>query len=251
MRHRRTRRDRLALGRKDVTDLADPASIRAAKRVGEDQQVALAREVAARLRSWFNEHGRSFPWRDGHLADWQLLLTEVLLQQTPAARVAALIGELFERYATLESIAAEDEEKLATAISPLGLQHRRARRLRQLASALLENGGEVPRTRRALLELPGVGPYVANAFLSVAHGESLASLDVNMARVLERLFGPRQLVDIRYDPHLQATSQLIVELADDPRRLNWAILDLGARYCTSRNPQCAHCPLSSCCRSRS
>lgn len=172
----------------------------------------------------------------------------MLLQQTQAVRVATFLGEFFQRYPTLESIASEDKERLAAVLAPLGLQNRRAHRMKQLAIALLDNGGEIPRTRTDLLRLPGVGPYVANAYLSVAHGETLPSLDVNMARILERLFGPRQLVDIRYDPHLEATSHLVVEEADDPRVLNWARLDLGALYCTARNPKCERCPLKSCCR---
>ena len=121
--------------------------------------------------------------------------------------------------------------------------------MRQLAIALRDRGGRIPRTRTALLELPGVGPYIANAYLSVAHADALPSLDVNMARILERLFGPRQLVDIRHDPHLRATSQLVIDVADDPRVVNWAMLDLGALHCIARNPNCKGCPLTTCCRS--
>lgn len=214
----------------------------------QDQQVQLAREIAERLTVWFQVEGRRLPWREERLDGWKLLLTEMLLQQTQAVRVATFLGKFFHQYPTLESIASEDEERLAVVLAPLGLQNRRAHRIRQLAIALLDNGGEIPRTRTGLLKLPGVGPYVTNAYLSVSHGDALPSLDVNMARILERLFGPRQLVDIRYDPHLKATSHLVVQSADDPRVVNWAMLDLGALYCTARNPKCERCPLNSCCR---
>ena len=228
--------------------MAPPSPKGEGERAGQDQQAQLAREIAERLTTWFQVEGRRFPWREERLDGWKLLLTEMLLQQTQADRVAPFLEEFFQQYSTLESIATEEEERLAVVLAPLGLQNRRAQRMRQLAIALLENDGEIPRTRAGLLELPGVGPYVTNAYLSVAHGEPLPSLDVNMARILERLFGPRQLVDIRYDPHLETTSHLVVQAADDPRIVNWAMLDLGALYCTARNPKCEQCPLSSCCR---
>lgn len=213
------------------------------------QQLQLAREVATRLTTWFHAEGRRFPWRDLHLDGWKLLLTEMLLQQTQASRVASFLGDFFQRYPSLEAIASEDEGQLAVVLAPLGLQNRRARRIRQVAIALLDTGSDVPRTRTALLRLPGVGPYVANAYLSFALGHAVPTLDVNMARILERLFGPRLLVDIRYDPHLKTTSELVLQAAGDPRLVNWALLDLGALYCTARNPKCERCPLSSCCRS--
>jgi len=73
-------------------------------------------------------------------------------------------------------------------------------------------------------------------------------LDVNMARVLERYFGPRKLVDmadIRYDPYLQTLSWQVVKTR--PVGLNWAILDLGAMICTANNLKCSSCPMASTC----
>ena len=70
-------------------------------------------------------------------------------------------------------------------------------------------------------------------------------LDVIMARVLERYFGPRKLADIRYDPYLQTLSRQVVKTR--PVGLNWAILDLGAMICTASNPKCSSCPMASTC----
>lgn len=213
-----------------------------------NQQVRLAKEIAQKLAAWFQVEGRRFPWRQELPGGWKLLFTEMLLQQTQADRVASFQEGFFHRYPTLESIAREDEERLAMFLAPLGLQNRRARSMRKLAKTLLDRDGKVPRSGAGLLELPGVGPYVANAYSSIEHGEALPALDVNMARILERLFGPRQLVDIRYDPHLEAVSNLVIRVAEDPKVMNWAMLDLGALYCTARNPKCEQCPLRSCCR---
>jgi A/G-specific adenine glycosylase len=95
--------------------------------------------------------------------------------------------------------------------------------------------------------LPGVGQYIANAILLLCHNKPQPLMDVNMARVLERNFGLRHLVDIRYDPYLQALGAQVVSRGD-AKKLNWAILDLAARICLGTSPVCNQCPLSSSCR---
>jgi A/G-specific adenine glycosylase len=79
------------------------------------------------------------------------------------------------------------------------------------------------------------------------HDEPQPLLDTNMARVLERFFGPRLMADIRYDPYLQALAKEVVS-CDDAIRVNWAVLDLAALVCRLRNPNCGHCPLTSRCQ---
>jgi A/G-specific adenine glycosylase len=92
-----------------------------------------------------------------------------------------------------------------------------------------------------------VGQYVANAVLLFAHGRREPLLDVNVARVLERHFGPRRLADIRYDPYLQALARMVVS-SKHPAKVNWALLDLAALICRIRAPLCQECPLSATCR---
>ena len=200
-------------------------------------------QVVARLEAWFCEAGRSFPWREDTLLPWQVLVTEMLLQQTGAERVAEFIPGFFERYDSLEALTGAEAAELAAALAPLGLQNRRAARIQELAHALTERGGDIPSNRDELLGLPGVGPYVAAAYLSVGHGEAIACVDVNLARIIERIYGPRTLVDIRYDPHINGIAEKLVKAADDPRRFNWAALDLGALVCKSRKPLCEVCPV--------
>ena len=104
----------------------------------------------------------------------------------------------------------------------------------------------VPSTRYQIEELPGVGQYIANAIELIRFGIARPLLDVNMARVLERYFGPRELADIRFDPYLTSLAQAVVD-CETPLLLSWAILDLGATVCTSRAPRCASCLLASEC----
>jgi A/G-specific adenine glycosylase len=115
-----------------------------------------------------------------------------------------------------------------------------------LARELVERGEVMPLDREELEGLPGVGQYISNAVRLFGKGEPEPLLDVNMSRVLERYFGPRDLADIRYDPYLQALSRAVVD-SDSPVDVNWAILDLGAMVCRSRTPLCDSCPLAQQC----
>jgi A/G-specific adenine glycosylase len=87
---------------------------------------------------------------------------------------------------------------------------------------------------------------MTNVFLVIQGLARAPYIDVNMARVMERLFGRRRLSDLRYDQELQGVARRLVR-SPNCQRLNWAILDLAALVCTPRNPSCAACPLSSTC----
>jgi A/G-specific adenine glycosylase len=99
-----------------------------------------------------------------------------------------------------------------------------------------------PIDRRQIETLPAVGQYVASAVLLFAHGRPEPLLDANMARVLERVFQPRRLADIRYDPWLQALARILVR-SEQSAQVNWAVLDVAALHYRSSKPACADCPL--------
>ncbi|MGA8939611.1 MAG: hypothetical protein WB439_10635, partial [Acidobacteriaceae bacterium] len=136
-------------------------------------------------------------------------------------------------------------------LKPLGLWKRRAISISAFARAMNKKAGRFPKERSHLEELPAVGQYVCNAILMFDQGVCQPLLDVNLARVLERLFGPRKLADIRYDPYLQELALRIVQ-HNKPAEVNWAFLDLSALVCTIRSPKCSICPLRDhCCFARS
>ena len=178
---------------------------------------------------------------------WQVLVVEILLQQTGAERIAAFVPAFLAEFPSLHALAATDEQKLAERLSTLGLQNRRASRLIALANALLSQYGQVPKSKRELESLPGVGPYVAAAYMSTVLKEPEPMVDVNMARLIERLYGPRTLSDIRYDPHINGIAQRLIRLAARPKVFNWSVLDLGATHCKARAPSCRGCPLLEVC----
>jgi len=107
---------------------------------------------------------------------------------------------------------------------------------------MTERGGRMPYQYDELEKIPMIGQYIANAALSVVHDQPYPLLDVNMARVLERYFGPRKLADIRCDPYLQGLAHRLVA-TNDSKVVNWAVLDFGAMVCKSSNPICTSCTL--------
>ena len=176
-----------------------------------------------------------------------MLVVEILLQQTRAERIAVFVPTFLADFPTLDALAEAKESMLAERLATLGLQNRRARRLVALAGVLVARDGRVPSSKLELESLPGVGPYVAAAYMSTVLHEPKPMVDVNMARLIERLYGPRTLADIRHDPHINGIAQRLIHLAARPEEFNWAVLDLGAAHCTARSPSCLGCPLLEVC----
>lgn len=199
------------------------------------------------LLAWFLRNGRSFPWRAPSASRYAMIVSELLLQRTRAETVAEFFPRFLKRFPGWSQLAVATEEELRTFLKPIGLWRRRASSLRALAKEMQSRRGRFPPTRQEMEALPGVGQYVASAAMVFCSGHREALLDVNMARVLERCYGPRALADIRYDPWLQALSRAVVNHRQ-VRDINWAILDLAATICLPRNPQCHVCPLRTCCR---
>jgi A/G-specific adenine glycosylase len=190
---------------------------------------------------------RRFPWRESKASIYKRIVAEVLLQRTRAESVAAYWDTFFDRYPTWRALAEAPVPDLERALRPIGLSRQRAPRLHGLSDVLARNRGRFPRERHVVEGLPGVGQYIANAIMLFCHGKSYPLIDVNMARVFERVFGRRRLADIRDDQFLQTLAMEFVR-HKRARDLNWAVLDLGALVCKARNPRCDSCPLANSCR---
>ena len=195
---------------------------------------------------WFKENGRSFPWRKEDLKSYELIIAEVLLQRTRAETVSNKYYSFIEKYSSWNDIDEAKTKELEIALKPFGLFRQKAKRLKMLAEEMADENKELPVVREELENIPLIGQYIASAIISYVHEEPAPLLDVNMARVLERFFGPRKLADIRYDPYLQKLSRKIIEHPEH-QKINWAILDFASLICTKRNPNCENCPLSKKC----
>ena len=201
----------------------------------------------ARMLEWYRQHGRSFPWRKRSASNYNKIISEVLLQRTRAETVAQLFPTFLARYPSWSQLAKANENELIALIRPVGLWRRRSKSMISLAREMAKRNGRFPKDREQIEALPGVGQYIANSILLLCHKSPEPLLDTNMARVLERYFGPRELSDIRYDPYLQRLAKIVVD-CPDAMMLNWAILDFAARTCSIRLPKCSQCALASGCR---
>lgn len=196
---------------------------------------------------WWKHSQRPFPWRRPRASLYQKVVSEVLLQRTRAETVQAFWPTFIKRFPSWKAVADATTNDVEKLLRPIGLARQRAPRLHALAIIMSERKGRFAKSREEIESLPGVGQYIANAVLTFGHGFPRPLLDVNMARVLERYFGTRQLTDIRYDPYLQSLARSVVRYRE-PASVSWAILDLAALICKPGKPLCVKCPVAKGCR---
>src|SRR5215471_13806011 len=149
-------------------------------------------EQVAAILDWYGSHARDLPWRRAAASPWAVLVSEIMLQQTPVARVLPAYEAWLTRWPTPPALAAAAPADAVRQWGRLGYP-RRALRLHAAAQVISErHGGEVPSSVDALLALPGVGSYTAAAVASFAFGQRHAVLDTNVRRVLARMAAGRQ-----------------------------------------------------------
>jgi A/G-specific adenine glycosylase len=202
--------------------------------------------VRRRVLDWAGKHGRDFVWRRSR-DPYDVLLAELLLHRTRADVVEPTFLRLRAAYPTPKLLAEADENEIVDLLRPLGYSHR-SRRLPSLGRALVERHNSlVPNQKKALLALPGVGPYVANAVLALGFGEREPLLDPNVIRIIGRVFGIRsERARPRDDRMLWDFLERLVP-PSKPAEFGLALIDLGALVCTPRRPRCRECPLSARC----
>jgi A/G-specific adenine glycosylase len=200
------------------------------------------------ILAWYADHARTLPWREPDASPWSVLVSELMLQQTPVARVLPVHEQWLERWPTPADRAAEPSGEAVRAWGRLGYP-RRALRLHAAATAIVERyGGEVPSDYDELISLPGVGDYTAAAVASFAFGKRHVVLDTNVRRVLARAEAG---VEFPGTSVTKAERQLATDLlpADEATAATWAVatMELGALVCTAADPHCADCPVADRC----
>lgn len=197
---------------------------------------------------WYAEHARSLPWRERSATAWPVLVSEVMLQQTPVARVLPVYDVWVQRWPTPALLAADSAGEAVRMWGRLGYP-RRALRLHEAATTVVTDyGGVVPSTHEQLRELPGVGDYTAAAVVAFAYRRRAVVLDTNVRRVLARAVSGQQ----QAPRTVQAVERGLAERllpADGATASAWsvAVMELGALVCTARAPRCSACPLTSRC----
>ncbi|MFO8006106.1 MAG: A/G-specific adenine glycosylase [Candidatus Brocadiia bacterium] len=210
---------------------------------------ATLREIGRRLLRWYEQNRRELPWRD-QPSPYRVWVSEVMLQQTAVATVIPYFERWMERFPDVASLAEASEREVLNLWEGMGY-YARARRLREAARQVMECfDGQLPDGREELCSLPGIGPYIVDATLSLAFGRDVVALDANVARVMMRLLcirGRAAEADVRRRVRRAAETSMPEGRSS---AFNQALMDFGSMICRPRRPLCAECPLRDLCRAR-
>ena len=198
------------------------------------------------LVGWYAENARDLPWRAPGTTPYAVLVSEVMLQQTPVARVVPAYEAWIERWPDARALAAAPSGEAVRQWGRLGYP-RRALRLHAACVSVVERyGGELPTTVAELLTLPGVGDYTARAVAAFALRQRHPVVDTNVRRVVARLVeGVADAAVTKKD--LAMVESLLPVIDEDAATLSIALMELGALVCTARAPRCPACPVAAWC----
>lgn len=205
---------------------------------------AAAADPLDRLREWYAASARDLPWRRPGTTPWAVLVSEVMLQQTPVARVLPAYDAWLRRWPEPAALAADPAGEAVRQWGRLGYP-RRALRLHGAAVACVaRHEGRVPSDPDELRALPGVGSYTAAAVAAFAFGVRIPVVDTNVRRVVARwslgLPAAARIPDAAVAELLPAEPAAAVVTSV-------ALMELGALVCVSRGPRCPACPLAADC----
>jgi A/G-specific adenine glycosylase len=205
-------------------------------------------DLAGPVLAWYAAAARELPWRAADASPWAVLVSEIMLQQTPVARVRPAYDAWLQRWPTPSALAADSAGEAVRMWGKLGYP-RRALRLHECATVITARfGGAVPDDVAELLMLPGVGAYTARAVASFAFAQRHPVVDTNVRRVVARAVDGQG----NAGPPSTARDHAAVEalLPTEPAvaaRVGVALMELGALVCTARTPRCPSCPIADRC----
>ncbi len=200
----------------------------------------------SQLLPWYDTHKRILPFR-GTRDPYAVWVSEIMLQQTRTETAGGYFTRFLQRFPNVSALASANEQEVLKLWEGLGY-YSRARNLHKAARLIVsEYGGCFPRSHDAIRALPGIGDYTAAAIASIAYQQPYPAIDGNLTRVLSRVHGIREDVDI---PSVRRQIRALAEAHIDtvrPGDWNQALMDLGATICIPGTPDCARCPLQAQC----
>jgi A/G-specific adenine glycosylase len=200
-------------------------------------------ETGDAIVDWYATAARDLPWRRPGIDAWAVLVSEVMLQQTPVARVEPVWREWMARWPDPAALAAATPADVIRAWGKLGYP-RRALRLREAAVAITgRHDGVVPSSVPELESLPGIGTYTARAVACFGYGQAQPVVDTNVRRVVARLLHGRAEAGTARAADLDDIAALTPDDPDRAVRFSVAAMELGALVCVAGTPRCPACPV--------
>ena len=200
------------------------------------------------ITNWFKKNQRDLPWRKTDA--WGVLVSEIMLQQTPVVRVLPVYTEWMKRWPTPRDMAKASGGDVITAWGRLGYP-RRALRLLECAKVISSDyNNRIPETEMELRKLPGIGEYTAAAIVAFAFKERSLVLDINIRRLFARAIDGVEVPTSSINKSERKDRAALIPTRN-PHLWAAATMELGALICTAVKPKCELCPIANQCRWRS
>lgn len=196
------------------------------------------------ILQWFDNNQKEYPWRSEDPDPYHVLLSEYMLQQTQASRIALKFPEFLISFPTIETLSKATNAQMIIAWQGMGYNNR-AIRLRDCAKHIMDTfNGNIPSNYSDLLSLPGIGTYTASAILSFAFKHNISVIDINIYRIYSRVFG-LDIQDAKTKNEVRTIAEYIYP-KDNSSSWHQALMDIGSSFCKAQNPKCTLCPIPDC-----
>ena len=197
------------------------------------------------LLEWSKTHYRNYPWRETS-DPYQILIAEIMLQRTNADQVNRIYDDFINKYPSFEIIDQKSMSELHNNLKSLELFWR-INNIKKISKIIVEsNNGQIPNNKKDLIKLPGIGQYIAGAFLISSYNQKNTVLDSNIVRLISRLFDFPVSDNSRRNKKYEETIESLFP-KKSPRIFLYAVLDFTNAVCKSRNPICVTCQLLTVC----
>ena len=207
----------------------------------------IIKEIWRKILDWGRKNMRDYPWRNTQNM-YRILVAETMLHRTKADQVKDTYEMFIQKFPNFESLVEAGPENIKSELYSLGLQWRSDYLYRMAEEVVEKYDGVLPLTKIELMDLPGVGNYIASAILCFGHNLPEPILDTNTVRVIGRVFGIKITDSSRRSKKFEKIMGDLVSCGE-PRKFSLSLIDFAAMICTSKNdPECAICPLWNICR---
>jgi A/G-specific adenine glycosylase len=210
------------------------------------EKMLIERFFTRKVTRWAVSNPQEYPWRSQKTA-YSVLLSEFLLQRTMAWQAIPVFTSIMQKYPNLLKLANCKLPTLKRIIRPIGLINR-ANRIKQVFQQIRDNfAGIVPDKFDKLIQIPGIGRYIANALLCFAYNQPVAIVDGNVIRIFRRFFLLTPLKKtLEHDEAIWALAKSLLP-EKNYQVYNYGVLDLGINICRPKQPKCYECPLNPYC----
>ena len=196
------------------------------------------------LLNWYSKNKRQFPWRvkKNIRNPYYVWISEIMLQQTNANTVINYYKKFISNWPTIYSLSKAKLDSVLFQWQGLGY-YNRAINLHKTAKIICKKfNGKIPSNYDALIQLPGIGEYTANAIMAIAYNKNTIGIDVNIKRVISRLY------NLNSDNKSEIYKKIYTLLPiNECSNFMQALMDLGSEICKKKSVNCLICPIKKNC----